>query len=113
MLKKQHRLAKTKDIKAVFKQGRGFFNPYFAVKYYCERFAKIRFTIVVSTRVSKNATRRNRLKRLVREFVRLRLKNFRSGDYVITLKPEAVKVTEKELLLSLEKLFIQAKIYEK
>lgn len=113
MLKKQYRLAKTKDIKAVFKQGRGFFNPNFVIKHCRERAANARFTVVVSTRVSKNAARRNRLKRLVREFIRLHLKNFQLGDHVISIKPEAAKATDKELLLSLEKLLIQAKIYEK
>lgn len=113
MLKKQHRLAKTKEIKAVFERGRGFFNPNFSVKFNPERPAGARFTVVVSTRVSKNATLRNRLKRLVREFIRLNLNGFKSGDYVVSVKPQALKTTSQELVLSLEKLLIQAKIYEK
>lgn len=113
MLKKQHRLAKTKEIKAVFERGRGFFNPNFSLKHNPERLAGARFTVVVSTRVSKNATQRNRLKRLIREFIRLHLKNFRPGDYVVSLRPQALNLAGKELVLSLEKLLIQAKIYEK
>lgn len=112
MLKKEHRLAKTKDVKAAFEQGRGFFNPNFSVRHSAKGKKHKRFTVVVSTKVSKNATARNRLKRLVREFIRLNIGCFNLGDYVVSVKPKAVKLAKDEYLESFKKLLIQAKIYE-
>ncbi len=101
MLSKPHRLAKTKDVKRTFAQGRGFFNPLLTVKFAASPAAS-RFTVVVSTKVSKNATKRNRLKRIIREFVRLRLPVFKTGDYAIVLKPRAGNVAEQELMQNVE-----------
>lgn len=112
MLKKEHRLAKTKDVKAAFEQGRGFFNPNFSIRHRAKNKENKRFTVVVSTKVSKNATTRNRLKRLVREFIRLNLGEFNPGDYVISVKPKAVSLAKGEYLSSLKTLLIQARIYE-
>ena len=112
MLKKKHRLARTKDVKAAFVQGRGFFNPNFSIRHSSKERLDKRFTVVVSTKVSKNATVRNRLKRLVREFVRLGLERFKIGDYIISVKPKAARLSREEYLASLKTLLIQARIYE-
>jgi len=112
MLKKEHRLAKTKDVKAAFEQGRGFFNPNFSIRHSAKNKENKRFTVVVSTKVSKNDTTRNRLKRLIREFVRLNLGQFKPGDYVISVKPKAISLVKDGYLSSLKTLLIQAKIYE-
>ncbi|MCL5775306.1 MAG: ribonuclease P protein component [Patescibacteria group bacterium] len=112
MFKKEHRLAKTKDVKAAFEQGRGFFNPLFSVRRAFEKAERKRFTVVVSTKVSKNATVRNRIKRLVREFIRLNMSSLKLGDYIISVKPKALSFKEDEMLGFLKKLLIQAKIYE-
>ncbi|MCL5009339.1 MAG: ribonuclease P protein component [Patescibacteria group bacterium] len=112
MFKKEHRLAKTKDVKAAFEQGRGFFNPYFSVRHNAKAGQQRRFTVVVSTKVSKNATRRNRLKRLVREFARINMGNFLPGDYILAFKPKANQLSDPEVAVVLSKLLIQAKVYE-
>ena len=104
MLKKTNRLAKTKDVELALKKGRGFFNPCFNLKFAPNREGGLRFTVVVSAKVSKKAVARNRLKRIIREFIRLRLARFVSGDYVIMLKPRAVQVAEAEVLANLENL---------
>jgi len=110
MLKKQYRLAKTRDIKTTFARGRGFFNPMFSVRFR-KNFEQRRFTVVVSSRVSKKAVVRNRIKRKVREFIRTNLKMFVLGDYVVEIKPRAVNFPEKEILSSLEQFLIQKKIF--
>lgn len=104
MLKKQHRLAKTKDVQRVFSQRRGFFDPFLTIKFLKSVKGPSRFTVVVSTKVAKSAVRRNRLKRILREFIRLRLNNFVLGDYAIVVRPRAAAVPEKDLLMSFKKL---------
>jgi ribonuclease P protein component len=106
MFKKEHRLAKTKDVKAAFEQGRGFFNPYFSVRRAFEKTERKRFTVVVSTKVSKTATTRNRIKRLVREFIRLNMDSLKPGDYIISAKPKVMGLETDAMLGFLKKLLI-------
>ncbi|MCW1949612.1 MAG: ribonuclease P protein component [Candidatus Shapirobacteria bacterium] len=100
MLKKVNRLAKSKDIQKAFARGRTFFNPLFTLKAVPSAEEK-RFTVVVSTKVYKNAVDRNRLKRLIREHIRLNLKHFRLGNYVVVAKPSVAKNKEKTVMDSI------------
>jgi ribonuclease P protein component len=97
MLAKKNRLAKAKDIQKAFARGRTFFSPFFNVKYVFSPNAP-RFTVVVSTKVFKKAVSRNRLKRIVREYVRKNLAKFKNGDYVISFKPKAATISEKIIM---------------
>jgi len=99
MLKKVNRLAKDSDIKMAFARGRTFFNPFFTLKFLGNSAHK-RFTIVVSTKVFKNATDRNRLKRLLREHLRKNLSSFKSGSYIVVAKPKVKNLPEAEMLKS-------------
>ena len=107
MLKKKHRLAKTTAVMSALKKGRGFFNPEFNIRFLPKTQGELRLTVVVSTKVDKRAVKRNRLKRLIREFVRLRLKLLSLGDYVIMLKPMAAKTQESNLIAKLEQSLIK------
>ena len=64
MLSIKHRLAKTTDIAAVNKHGRRFFNNFFVIKHLSVKTEALRFAFVVSTRVSKKAVVRNRIRRV-------------------------------------------------
>lgn len=97
MLKKVNRLAKAKDIQKAFARGRNFFSPFFNIKYISGS-GSPRFTVVVSTKVFKKAVSRNRLKRIVREYVRRNLSLFKKGDYVISFKPKAAGASEKNIM---------------
>jgi len=97
MFPKKHRLAKTTDVKKVFAQGRSFFNPFFTIRFKSRPDQATRFTVVVSTKVSKKAVDRNRIKRVIREFARLRLVMFMPGDYAILVKPAASKADNESL----------------
>jgi ribonuclease P protein component len=56
------------------------------------------FTVVVSTKVYKSAVARNRLKRIVREYLRKNLASLKSGSYVISAKPRISSLPEKEII---------------
>ncbi len=100
MFSQEHRLRKTADIQATFARGRGVFNKYFGFKF-IKKSGVSRFTVVVSTKVSKKAVVRNRYKRIIRQLVNDNIAKFPSGDYVITIKPLALKIEEKVLLAEL------------
>jgi ribonuclease P protein component len=97
MLKRANRLAKSKDIQTAFARGRTFFNPFFGIRFLPKAGEK-KFTVVVSTKVYKRAVARNRLKRLVREYIRKNLEKFRSGSYVISAKPKISQLPETEIV---------------
>jgi ribonuclease P protein component len=111
MFAKKNRLAKTKDVESTITQGRAFFNSIFRLKVVFKTLGDSRFTVVVSTKVAKNASVRNRLKRIVREFIKKHLKSLRKGDYVVGLKPGAAKTEEAQVLKSLENLLKISKLF--
>ncbi len=89
MLQKKHRLNKSKDIQDTSARGRTFFSPNFVVKYKPIATGTTRAAVVVSNYVSKKAVERNRIKRLVRETLRLSLSSLKPGDYVVVVRPKA------------------------
>ncbi len=97
MLKRANRLAKSKDIQTAFARGRTFFNPFFGIRFLPKPGEK-RFTVVVSTKVYKRAVARNRLKRLVREYIRKHLEDFRNGSYVVSAKQKITTLPEAEFV---------------
>lgn len=109
MLKKIHRLNKSKDIKQTSMRGRGFFNPNFVLKYSASSVELPRFTIIASTKVSKKAVVRNKLKRVLREAIRTRLPKFKPGDYVVIIKAKAA-AEPRELPLQFIKLVRTVKL---
>jgi len=64
-----------------------------------------RLGVTVSKKVSKNATDRNRIKRQVKEFYRLRQEQLRIGALVITAKPACFSANDKQRLESLEQVW--------
>lgn len=110
MLKRKHRLAKTKEVRKVFLKGRSFFNPFITIKVLQNIRGFSRFTVIVSTKVAKKAVKRNRLKRILREFIRLRLNKFILGDYSIIIKPKSANIGESDLISSFENLLIKSRL---
>ncbi len=109
MLPPKNRLKLTRDFARVFKFGRSFYTLNLRLKLAKNNQKETRFGFVAGLAVSKKATIRNRLKRQVREMVRLRIKeglikpNF---DVVINLKSSLIKLKyleiEKEVNLLLQ-----------
>lgn len=88
MLKKIYRLTKDKDFNRVFKEGNSSFNKMLGIKAVENGKGYSRFGILVGVKVSKKAILRNKIKRQIREIIKLDLKNIKSGfDYVIISLP--------------------------
>lgn len=102
MFSKQNRLAKDRDVTTVYRAGRTFFNPYITIKFLRTSGEVSRFTVVVSTKVAKQAVQRNRIKRVLREYVKVHMGQIKPGDYMIILKPAAGRFTNVELLATID-----------
>lgn len=97
MLPKKHRLSKTADVTLTTAKGRSFFNPYFVIKSLLRKTVQQpMWTVVVSTKVSKQAVVRNRLKRLAREVIHKNLAGMKPGFYVLIVKRSAALIESSE-----------------
>ncbi len=108
MLPAKNRLTRDQDFQRVATKGRYSYSPLLTVKYYPNRLPVSRFGFVISTKIDKRAVVRNRTKRQVREVIRLRLANVRTGmDIVIIMKKASVgqemAVLRHDLLSTLDK----------
>lgn len=120
MLPKKYRLTRTKDFREVYKRGDSVFSSSLVLRYKRkkqERTAKrsdSRFGIVVSGKVLRTSTARNRLKRQVRAIIyqRIRLKQILPGfDCIITARPKIKGESYQQMEQNLEKLLKKTKIY--
>jgi len=91
MLKKINRLNRDRDIKKVFRLGKRCVEPDLSILTLANTSKKerpIRVGFIVSNKVDKLATRRNKLKRILRQAVRGLISGLCSNyDVVVTVKP--------------------------
>jgi len=98
MLAKANRLTKQKDIENVLKKGKTKFAKSLGVKYIKNDLYITRTAFIVSTKISKKATKRNRLKRKLREIIRQEAQKIKKGyDFIVLTKKEALEQEYKEL----------------
>jgi len=74
MLSSRYRLQKKKDIDRVFRKGKSFREDSLVLKTTKNDLSFSRFGFVVSQKISKKASVRNKIKRRLREAVKLRIK---------------------------------------
>jgi ribonuclease P protein component len=113
MLPKTNRLKSKKDFDRVFKEGKGFKEGPLFLKIAKNNLGNVRFGFVVSKKVSKKATLRNKLKRQMRELIRLRLGRIKKGiDGVLIISSKGANEKFQKLEKSLDKALNQAKILD-
>lgn len=99
MLPRNTRLAKKSEINQVLKNGESIASHCFSLKYLKTKGKEKRFAFVVSSKVSKNATIRNKAKRALREGVRQSLFSMNEGvDCVFLAKPIIAKTYTNEIM---------------
>jgi len=113
MLKKQNQLTKDKEFDNVFKNGQSSYDKIIGVKVMANDLDNSRFGILVSTKISKKAVERNKLKRQIREIIRLDLDIIKPGYnlIIITLGPILGK-THQEIEKSIRGHFKKLKLYK-
>jgi len=111
MLKKENRLKRDRDFDRLFTKGEKAFSFPFSIRLSNNKRPVSRFAVVVGTKVSKKAVERNRLRRQVRETLRLLLPTLVSGkDVAISVQPQAKTMPQAELESGLKKALKKAKL---
>ncbi|GAC1412816.1 MAG: ribonuclease P protein component [Candidatus Doudnabacteria bacterium] len=95
MLKKINRINKTRELQKVYRSGKTMHTPALVIKFV--KGDKTRTGFVVSKKISKKAVERNRIKRALREKMRLGLPFITPGDYMLVAKPSAAGYKGSEL----------------
>ena len=112
MLKKLYRLIRKKDFDNVFKSGKSSFNKVIGIKMLENELKHNRFGIVVSSKVSKKAVERNRIKRRIRAIIKLELDQILSGkDLVIITLPDIREKSYEEIKGAIVDNFRKLKLY--
>lgn len=111
MLPKENRLKKEKEFEAVFKGGRTIKGKYVFLRYLINGTDKTRIGFVVSKKISKLAVVRNKVKRRMRDIVRLKRNELKEGlSIVVVSLPSITKMTYKEIKEDLENLLNKGEI---
>ena len=106
MLPRAHKVIRKRDVEELAKTGRRFSSVFFIVKVKKNTTGNSRFIIIVSTKVSKKAVARNRVRRRVREIIRLALLPLaRPFDVMVIVKQEALAATYQQLFDDLTMLY--------
>lgn len=105
------RLHLKRDFDRVFKKGRKIFHPLLGLRFVKTNLPTSRVVIVVGKKVSKSAVKRNRVRRRLREVIRVRLDQFtESSDLIFIAKTDALKATFTELESAVDRVLHQAKL---
>jgi len=113
MLAKKNRLTKEKEFKTVFRKSKSSFDDILGVKVTKNKLEYSRFGIIVSSKVSKKAVERNKIKRRLSNLIRLqKQKIIRGFDCVIIVLPPILNKKLEEISQSLDKHFKKLKLYQ-
>lgn len=110
-LPKKNRLKGKREFKRVLEKGKGFKEDFLILKVFRNFSNLIRFGFLVSQKISKKATIRNKIKRRLSELVRVKLKKIKNGiDGILIPLPGIEKKEFFEIERILNNLFKRAKI---
>ena len=111
MLSKKYKITKKKDFENIFRQGASFKEGNLILKTNHNSFGINRFALIVSQKVSKKATVRNRIRRQLKELIRPQARNMKKGmDCLFIVLPGLEKENFQGLAKILNNLFKKAGI---
>jgi ribonuclease P protein component len=111
MLPRENRLSAEFDFRRLRREGRRYGTPFFNFFLIPNQKGPARFGFVVSSRVSRLATQRNRLKRVLRAQVEKLLPEIRSGSWgAFWVQEPALRAQPKVLRQAVEQTFQRAKV---
>lgn len=91
MLPQKFRLNKTKDIENVSKKGKSIGSKFFVLKYLPNSLENSRIGFVISTKISKKAIVRNKIKRQMREIIRTHINEIPHGYDILFFTKGSIK----------------------
>lgn len=86
MLPRQHRITQPRDFARLYRTGKRYRNR-FATLFFLRSDERVRAGFVVSAKVAKKSTERNRIKRILRGHFRTLLTALPRGDYLFVAAP--------------------------
>jgi len=111
MLPKINRLRRKKDFERIFKKGKGFKEDLLFLKIIKNNLGLIRFGFVVSQKISKKATVRNKIKRRLRAMIGKEIKKNETGfDILFIVSPGLEKKKFQDVEKIINKLLQKAGI---
>lgn len=111
MLPKKNRLTRKKDFDLVFKKGKSFKEDFLILRAVGSKTEDCRFGIVVSKKISKKATVRNRVKRKLRALTELKIKKIKKGtDIIFIALPGLERKEFSEVEKTINSLFKKSKL---
>ncbi len=111
MLSKENRIKKKKDFERIFKEGRGFKEDFLFLKIAKNNLKISRFGFIVGKNFSKKAVLRNKIKRILRELVRIKLDKIKKGiDGILIAQPGFTEKDFQETEEIINQIFKKAKI---
>lgn len=109
-MEKQNRLKKNKDFQYTYKKGRSLAHPLLVLIYRRTGKEKIRIGFSVTKKFG-NAVQRNRIKRQLREILRLQLPKLKQGyDVIFVVRRNAKDASYKSLEASVYQLLKRGKL---
>ncbi len=113
MLPKINRLKKKKDIERVFKSGRGLKEDFLILKAAKNGFKNSRFAFIVSSKVSKKATLRNKIRRRLSKLIGFKIEKIKKGiDFILMAVPGLEEKDFWEIDETTNKLFKKTKCFK-
>ncbi|NIM47405.1 MAG: ribonuclease P protein component [Candidatus Aenigmarchaeota archaeon] len=108
MLRKEFRVTKKRDFEKIRKKGKFFSNSDLAINFISNHLSISRVAIIISKKLLKKAIQRNRLRRQIREAIRLNFLKIKPGfDLAILLRKDIsswdFKKIESRLIETLKK----------
>lgn len=111
MLPKTNRIKKKKDFELIFKNGTSFKNKLFILRFIKNNSDQNRFGFIVSQKVSKKATVRNKTRRRLTEAVKARRKKIKPGkDFVLIALSGIEKKELSDIREALDDTLVKAKL---
>ncbi len=111
MFPKNQRITKKSDFNLIYKKGRVFYSENLSLRILKKNSNINRFAVIVSKKVSNKATKRNKLKRRLRELLKKYENRLPKGvDMVIYTKKELLELNFKELEKNIKKILTKIKI---
>lgn len=112
MLKKENRLRGKKNFKLILKKGEVFLTQNLVLRLLNVGTNEIKFGFIVSTKISKRATKRNKIKRWLREITRQEIEKLKGGFWgILAPKKEVLNLDFWELKKEVKEILKKAKLY--
>lgn len=114
MLKKEFRITKAFDFKRLYQKGKFVNTDSFTLRVLPNRLSFSRFAVVVLKKHTKQAVKRNKIRRRIREIVRLNFDKINSGfDVIILTRRDLTGVNYNDLEKTLNNMLLNAGIQKK